>query len=371
MQIKSFQFILLHSFSNCMILFFRRCRHCVYSAFSLSLRVLWTAVINYRISLWPLCLIFSSVITANAAYYHDLEKNRQPCSDCHIQHYSENGGTPSGVETGGPFAELLIRSTTNKLCFFCHDGSDPKAPDVLNPVTMYGGSSDEHSGAGFFNNSGGVSSAYGHDLGINITSVPFSSMTNVTLTCASCHDPHGTANYRNVLSSPAGGTGTNVEMAKDVFRNAPPGDPPSASASVSAYKESNEGYKAKTSLWCTECHDNLKPAVNNPANRVHHFVDVPVNGTGYTTDPAHWAAGAGAGFGSLTGDLAEGIPRLRFQASGATDYLSSKTVAADNEVMCASCHLAHGSKYKNSMVWPFEDQQSPDVNSGCQQCHNF
>jgi hypothetical protein len=311
-------------------------------------------------------------LSANAAHYHDLEKNRQPCSDCHVQHYSEGGGIPSGVETGGPFAELLIRSTTNKLCLYCHDGSDPKAPDVLSLVTMYDGSGDEHSGAGFFNNSGGVSSENGHDLGVNAASVPFSTMTNITLTCASCHDPHGTINYRNVLTSPAGGTGITIEPALDVFRDAPPGDPPSSSSSISAYKESNLGYKAKGSLWCTECHDGLKPSVNNPTNRVHHFADVPVNGTGYPTDPAHWAAGTGSGFGTATGDLTEGVPRLRFQVSGATDYISSKVIASNNEVMCTSCHMAHGGKYKKGLVWPYLEPDSPvDANAGCNQCHNF
>jgi hypothetical protein len=78
---------------------------------------------------------------------------------------------------------------------------------------MYAGSGDEHSGAGSFANSGGVANDNGHDLGLNTSSPPFSSMTNVTLTCASCHDPHGTPNYRNVLTAPAGGTGIGLANA--------------------------------------------------------------------------------------------------------------------------------------------------------------
>ena len=80
-------------------------------------------------------------------------------------------------------------------------------------------------------------------------------------TCGGCHDPHGTPNYRNVLTSPAGGTGVTVEMAKDVFRDQPPGDPPSTAGAIAAYRRSNEGYKAQTSKWCVECHDQLKPNV--------------------------------------------------------------------------------------------------------------
>lgn len=317
-----------------------------------------------------LCLLAAA--PAFPAYYHDLEKNRQPCGDCHTLHYSEAGGQPAKVEPGGPFPRLLVRATTNKLCLFCHDGSDPKAPDVLDPVTMYAGTGDEHSGAGSFANSGGAANPYGHDLGFNATAVPFSVLTNVTLTCASCHDPHGTPNYRNVLKAPAGGAGVGVETGKEVFREVSPGDPPSTTASVAAYKESNEGYKAKTSAWCAECHDALKPHIGAVARSVnHHLVDVPVNGVNYPTDPFHWADGTGSGFGTATGDAAEGVPRLRFQVPGAVDFQSSKGAAGGNQVICGTCHLAHGGKYRKGLAWPYTEAGGPaDATSGCQQCHN-
>ena len=308
---------------------------------------------------------------AVAAFYHDLEKNRQPCNDCHTLHYSEEGQRPTKTEPGGPFQQILIRATTNKLCLFCHDGSDPNAPDVIDSVSMYQNSGDEHSGAGFFAGSG-IVNVNGHDLGVSAAVVPFSARTNVTLSCASCHDPHGTANYRNVLVAPAGGEGITARMAEDVFRVVPPSDPPSVAASIAAYKESNEGYKAKTSLWCAECHEQLKPTANNAFNRVHHLSDVRLNNTGYPTDPAHWLAGTGAGFGIATGDFVEGVPRLRFQVSTATDFVSATLAGTDNEIMCAGCHLAHGGKYKKGLVWPYLESDNPaDANSGCQQCHNF
>ena len=309
---------------------------------------------------------------AQGAFFHDLEKNRQPCSDCHTLHYSEGGSQPVEVEPGGPFKRLLISAGTNKLCLFCHDGSDPKAPDVLGPVTMYNGSGDEYSGAGFFTNSGGFENGTGHDLGFAKQSVPFSSMTNVTLNCASCHDPHGTQNYRNILTNPAGDPGIPVVMGSEVYRENPPGNPPSTVASIAAYKESNLGYQANSSQWCMECHDELKPTVNTPTSREHHFTNVPLNGSGYPTDPAHWVGGVGSGFGLVTGDAIEGIPRLRFQVEGALDYVSARTVAVDNQVICSSCHFAHGGPHGEGMIWPHEDSGgSADKDSGCQQCHNY
>lgn len=322
--------------------------------------------------LMAVTILAGTWVMCRADYYHNLPRNRQPCSDCHTLHYSEDGTTPAGVEPGGPFDMLMVRATTNRLCLFCHDGSDPSAPDVLAPVTMYAGSGDEHSGGGFFENSGGIINDNGHDLGVAGSSAPFGTGGAMELTCASCHDPHGTPNYRNTLTAPAGGTGVAVEMARDVFRDAPPGDPPSAAASITAYRESNEGYKALTSVWCAECHDELHPSLNNPGNRRHHLIDVPINDPAYPTDPAHWIAGTGTGFGATTGDATEGVPRLRFQVSTATDYATSRVVAADNEVTCLSCHLAHGGTYRKGLVWPYADPGSPaDVNSGCNQCHNF
>jgi len=40
-------------------------------------------------------------------------------------------------------------------------------------------------------------------------------------------------------------------------------------------------------------------------------------------------AGTGAGFGIATGDFVEGVPRLRFQVSTATDFASATLAGRD------------------------------------------
>lgn len=318
------------------------------------------------ISLYIAIFFFFTVDMTWGGEFHTTDTQAMTCADCHTMHYMEGGTPPTKSEAGGPWNMLLLYSTTTKLCLMCHDGSDANAPDVIHPVTMYNESGDEYSGAGFFSNSGGSISNNGHNLDYNAPNVPFSSLANISLNCASCHDPHGTENYRNLLSLPKTQGQTSVILNTDVYENKKPPLPPSQSGAVLAYKKSNMGYKAKMSIWCKECHSDL-----NDIGIGHHPTDVPINGMGYHTDPAHWVAGSGSGFGLITGDNVEGIPRLRFQVTQATDYNTSKVVAENNQVFCGTCHLAHGGAYKYGMAWPYaEGGENIDKNSGCQQCHN-
>lgn len=300
------------------------------------------------------------------------------CSDCHTMHFSEAGAAPTRSEAGGPWPRLLLYSTVNKLCLSCHDGTDTTAPDILDPVTMYSGSGDEHSAGGFFENSGGTSSSRSHDLDVTASTVPLSSMTNVTLSCASCHDPHGTTNYRNLKAQPGAGTGTTVVKDTDVFENVAPADPPTESGSINAYKESNIGYRSNMVSWCAECHDSLasNTTASAPAHFQRHPSNVPIDGAGYHTEPTHWTGGTGLGFGTTTGDGTEGVPRVRFQVPTATSYVTATTVASSNEVFCPTCHLAHGGSYGKNLVWPYfgDEAANPnpvaDMYSACEQCHN-
>ncbi len=290
-----------------------------------------------------------------AVTQHDLAHRTEKCSDCHTMHYSREGAVPSNAELGGPFNRLLIRATTNKLCLFCHDGTDVRAPDVLAPVTMYNGSGDEHSGAGFFEFSGGTASGKGHDLDVDAATVPFSTLTHISLTCASCHDPHGSTNFRNLLTAPAGGAGTPVVLGVDVFTSVSPADPPTAAGSIAAYRASNIGYKSSMSAWCVQCHDQPHTV---------SMIDKSL------PDLTHWVNGTGAGFGVQTGDTIEGVPRLRFKNPAATDYVTARTVGQGNQGICESCHFAHGGPYLKDLVWPYlEVPAQADTNSGCYQCH--
>ena len=316
-----------------------------------------------------LATVFVMAGSSLAGEYHGHEG--VICSDCHTTHYSEQGTLPGRAEPGGPFSDLLLVASADRLCLACHDGTDPATPDVLAPVSMYDGSGSEFSGAGFFSTPDGATSDYGHDLGIEMPVPNSNPARSVLLSCISCHDPHGTDNYRNLVLNPDSlGGAINLTLGSDVFENSHPLIPPERGASIAAYKSSNIGYRQRMTDWCRDCHNDIAgPRGNPPSHFQRHPSDVSLDGLGFHLSPSHWVSGAGDGFGAASGDFTEGVPHLRFQSPSAVDYYSATVPAVTNQVFCGTCHLAHGGPFKSGMTWPFEESGSADLYSGCQQCH--
>ncbi|MCX6836063.1 MAG: hypothetical protein NTW07_13230 [candidate division Zixibacteria bacterium] len=315
-------------------------------------------------------LITVSLLAAQSALAGEWHVGESlTCGQCHLEH-SSAGGQPI---PGGPYSVLLLNGTINELCLSCHDGSDPSAPDVLMPVSMYSQGVIAESGAGPFAVVG-TSHPFGHDLGI-ASPIPLSNAgKSISMTCGTCHDYHGNSNYRNLRFDPAGvGDSIVIEAGRDLFWNVAPSNPPSTSGSALAYNRGNIGYATSWSHWCGSCHDQV--AANSAAVLPAHFNAHPTDvsfggviGAGHVAT-SHWVSGSGEGFLGSSPITGEGIPRLPFLQPQATDFATSQQVQSTNLVFCGSCHAAHGTVNTMDLRWPYVDG-GVNYLSGCQQCHH-
>lgn len=299
------------------------------------------------------------------------------CQDCHVMHASQSHlyaeGAPRPGEavpyTGGANPKLLKAPDALDLCLSCHDGQ-AGIPDVVagdaNALTLRS--------AGHFDQPD-VQNPRGHDLGRGLSTgdwemcyrCHFSTPLNQKVTCVDCHNPHGNNVARNLqwASYPEG--------TPDLALLVNP-----AATGMQRYEAQNVSYGTlnsdalrEVSNMCLDCHhifsgvSYIDPDGNGIHNR-HPTYDsergspntVSQGEAKGTTSGAHWDAGTGSGFTT---------PRLRFVASGASDFATAQVVDADNNgVFCLSCHQAHGSEQAFSAAWPLDGGYSAP---GCDQCH--
>jgi predicted CXXCH cytochrome family protein len=250
------------------------------------------------------------------------------CSDCHTSHNSA-GGSPLRYDNSPDPAQHLLRGADEvSLCLACHDGANPRAPDVLAPVGYVA-----NPAGGAFSSRGGEDTGTAHDLLPPTPVLVPSGDALMVLTCSSCHDPHGNGNYRNLRNRPGGQAGTGTPVVVDQTKIANGSNP------TEVYPESNLKYRSGVSQWCLDCHTQIDVTHSHPYDR-------PISGSffaSYTT----WSSVVG----------------VRVPVQSPTDPAVPST---DDQVFCLSCHKAHGTG--NPYLLRFVDEMSLD--STCIQCHD-
>jgi hypothetical protein len=255
------------------------------------------------------------------------------CSDCHTMHNSSRG-QPMRYDNDPANAPLLLRSeNATAVCLACHDGHKPAAPNVLGP-------SNGDPPAGGFPTDLSDPANQAHALGSSAV-VPPDGDTPVVMKCTTCHDPHGSALYRNLRPSPSGtgrAAGTPVVVKQAVTAT--------GSNPADVYKASNLVYVSGMSQWCMDCHNLLVAQDWATGQAGIHSWDRSI----FSSEIADWT--------TWSGEVANRIPVQNATGTPAPH-------AAD-QVFCLSCHKAHGSP--NYVAEIYADGLSFD--STCAQCHD-
>jgi predicted CXXCH cytochrome family protein len=298
------------------------------------------------------------------------------CAGCHRPHQGQSEGF------------LLKRATQFELCVTCHNGEGSRL-DVLDGVKLgatqsrtpgqtVGGATLNGGGFDFVN---GTAITSRHDVRRSTAdtgeSQPWGYLADTgtksgtlsqPLTCTSCHNPHGSANYRifresinnrtvSVLAF-AGGHFTNQEGDARGLETGAPADKythdyygsagltdsggyePTASVAATAGDPSTNGF----ALLCGSCHSSYPSSgaksipTSNPwgITKYRHRTEMPYtfwNSPKYggpvpcnpEQGPYNPANGTCSGAGQL--------PALR---------LASNTTSTETIVTCTTCHRAHG-----------------------------
>lgn len=254
------------------------------------------------------------------------------CSDCHTLHNSKKGlplrydGSPESAQ------HLLRNATSTRLCQSCHGGSTAAAPNVMRP--------ESELPAGGFPSDPSDPLNQAHQL-TGQAIVPPGGDTAVVMQCTTCHDPHGSSQYRSLRASPSG-TGRSAATPVVVHERAPPG------TGAAGYRSDNLVYVSGMTEWCLDCHNRYAETPNaHPYDRFIFGSDL--------SDYEWWSTG---GFS----------PRAPVQTPTFDPAVTLDPVPShDNQVFCLSCHKAHGSTFRGAT----RDLGDPaDPTSLCNQCHN-
>jgi len=323
-----------------------------------------------------LSIVFSGSALANSGPHGSYNALTDACAGCHRAH------------TAGA-AKLLIDSVPN-LCLTCHGtGATGAATNVIDG--QYGGGGDllgggftnyqgqpatsSHSFNGTLQNAWGSGTTWGSTYDCAGCHNPESGLVwpgaptwgispgavgsfpgrgqNVTmpLTCTSCHDPHGGANYRLLQQRmhPASPQQTDSNGYILVTSNEPGGQTPDQPGYSPNYTSAN--YRLGLGDWCTGCHFTYHQEISvQPFNAE--------DGKGLLTRYRHK-------MNMNLGGLSTSLPLEDPAGDGAN---------GNDQVFCGTCHYAHGtnaSMTTMATVDPTGDSALLRIeNRGvCQDCH--
>jgi predicted CXXCH cytochrome family protein len=282
------------------------------------------------------------------------------CVNCHTMHNSQNGGLPSGATSATPNAKLLLGNG----CAGCHATADNNTDANGKPVTGkkapqvdYNAASKVNA-AGYFSTTAGTDAhqhnaelvSPGLDPNFSGKSIPGSATAyTAQVKCDGCHTQAGhhtsTANTYRMLT----GTNTTAGIAGSYSPSAAAGSFPGARHEISYVA-------ADMNTFCAGCHPN--------------FHGLGANNTG--------AAGGGAWIRHPTNVSLTSLAGTRSIVAPSfttNDVIVVGDKAVSKDVMCLSCHVAHGGPNNDLLSFDYTTVQAggatPVNDGGCETCHDY
>ncbi|TLM80278.1 MAG: hypothetical protein FDZ70_01355 [Actinobacteria bacterium] len=360
----------------------------------------------FAVALAAAVLIAPAVAYANFAVHGNYTQDTDACAGCHRAHTSFSSITWSdGTNT---HSALLVSSATrmDQFCYACHgadaQGADTNVEEGVYEGTLYGTQNAILNGGGFASlgptattsthiKDGAAWWAWGGGVYGAAASSPFNPATGATgeivtgmtdddidMDCATCHDPHGSSNYRILKDMVYGnrvggyyGTGSNPAPTPWVW-SAEPGYPANGFALHTSYPSYVPNYttpmyaRGETwtvsgtdvdgvsgaikgmSGWCVGCHGTYltKTSVYNAGDQRADDATTGISGWGAATvdpfmtrhrHPINVPLSNYAGARALVvTDNPLPLAHNRATESGAI------TNTATDWVECLTCHRAHG-----------------------------
>jgi len=354
-----------------------------------------------------------SVAFANMAIHGNYLTDTDACAGCHRAHTSVSTITWQDT-TGGDHAALLVSSATEmwQFCYACHDatsqGAETNVQQGIYEGTLYGtnggilngggfesldqtattsthmykGSSWGAYGGGYFGTGVQFTSSpsnAGQGSGGNPTSPSFMNGTGnaIKMDCSTCHDPHGSPNYR-ILRTQVNGNlvgqytpvpGNPADPNPDGFVSSVetgwpdggfrlhtpyPGYQPNYTTAMYAkgYNMTNNTINATKGMsgWCAGCHNTYLGS---------ETTQTKTNSLGETTSYQAFASVYNAGDGSglaLRHKHPINVPLTNYNGPDKSSMIVDSALPLDHSISqqgdstnhssdwieCLTCHRAHG-----------------------------
>ncbi|MBU1937593.1 hypothetical protein KKG05_09360 [bacterium] len=293
-----------------------------------------------------------ALLTVNAFAFHD--GGVAHCNGCHTMHNSEDGAlVDPDAPNGNPY--LLIDATASDVCLSCHaDGSgEVWGDDPLNPPTNHGAGNfcfaeedninDGHNGAldpipGAYGVHNVIAPSMGGTADPVQTVSPGGAYPAASMSCTSCHDPHGNEHFRMLYGI------SHVEAGDFLFTNVAP---TATGLNVHGGGESatnHTAYNSGMSGWCGNCHGDFH---NNGTALIHPSGSAMGASIAQTYNLYNGTVDQAGGLAATAY-----IPEVAFEDAAMTTS-STAGPSGTSQVSCVTCHRAHGSSGPNIGRWDF------------------